>query len=837
MTVKRQVLMLMTLLTHVVTGAPASAQSVTVVDEHPRLVFRPAGTAGARTFQDVRDMYNANGGVNAYRDEVSGWLASTADWGTYQPAHDASRYVTTGDLAYAEKALDRMVSSSLSYYGTEGDKERGVSWALAYDWIYSAWDGAAAPPANLSGKLATVEGKLASWVGSAINDLNSGSPSLWHGRASMGALAWTVTMALPASDPAYDYYRERAWFHWQRALKAVHTAGAWPEGPTYWSHRRAITFPLAVSTYQSAVASSLPLEVADPVGDLRTLGLWTAYTERGDGTFNRYGDVAWFVDINGDDYGRIGRSLDMYASITGDPALAAFAEHGRGYKRPLYDGQHGWAYPITFNPYLPKPAGFDPANPAASLERELPKAMLFGREGTGFVAMRQGWSPGDTQITFKAGDYLAHHQHYDQGTFTIFKNTPLAINTGGYGPFGGTAYTGTHRLNYYVRTVASNSILIQRPDEIWDPEWSAPPPGGYTNDGGQRVVHATGGKVRSVEWWSARKTTGENYETGDITAFANVDGDYTYTAGDITRAYNSTLYDSEDQGGKVSLVTRQVLWLQDVDALVVFDRVNSTNAGYKKKWLLHTPNKMIGGTEVVAVGSPDNGIIEVDGGTIAGNTLSMTNGDGKLFLQVVLPASYTINKVGGVDFRYYVEDDGNDADGYDGSNHQGEYVEQSYNDYGDWRIEVSPAQPSTFDTFLNVLSPRDATVAGVDPAELLLADSTLTVVQLGERIVGVGTGGTIDVAESYDLSEGGTFRHIIVDLLPGQWFRVDIEGEDGLGDVLILTANDAGVLAFVDTAAGPHGVSLTPIPEPGVAILLGVGAAAGLWRRRRTVPR
>ena len=815
---------------YVASAGTMSAQTITVVDEHPRLVFRLDGTPGARTFQDVRDLYNANAGNNPFRTETSNWLTSSANYGTYQPAHDASRYVITGDLSYAVKALDLMASSTLSYYGTEGDKERGVSWAFAYDWIYSAWANSPNPPADLSTKLTNIEGKLASWVGSAINDLNSGSPSLWHGRASMGALAWTVTMALPANDTQYDYYRQRAWYHWQRGLKATGAAGAWPEGPTYWSHRRAVTFPLALQTYRSAIANAPPLEVADPVGDLRTLGLWTAYTERGDGSFNRYGDVAWFVDINGSDYGRIGRSLDLYAKVTGDPALAAFAEHGRQYKQPLYDGEHGWLYPIAYDPNLPKPATFDPAAPGECLNDELPRAMVFGRDTIGFVAMRQGWSPGDTQIAFKAGDYMAHHEHSDQGSFTIFKNDPLVIHSGGYGPFNGTAYTGTHRLNYYVRTVSTNSILIQRPDETWQPAWGVSPPGGFTNDGGQRMITNVGGNVRSVEWWNDRKTSDYNYETGDITAFHNSDGDYTYIASDITRAYNSTLYDSQGQGGKVSLVTRQMVYLQDVDVLIVFDRVNSTDPNYKKKWLLHTPNKMIGGTEVVAVGASDNGIIEVDGDTIAGNTMTMTNGGGKLFLQTLLPASYTVNKVGGADYRYYVEDDGDDGDGYDGSNHQGEYVEQDYHDYGDWRVEISPEQPANFDTFLNVLSPRDAGVGAVQEASLVQNDALVTVMLLGDRVIVFGTQGVMSGGLTYDLAEGGDHSHLIVDLLAMQDYDVSLLTDSLSESVLHLTANDAGVLEFDALLAEPYRVTVTPVPEPGVTLLLGLGAC--LIRRR-----
>ena len=773
----------------------ARAQQITIVDEHPRLVFRVDGTPGARTFQTIRDLYNSNGGNNPLHNAIGGWIGWTGDT---DPVNEATRYVLTGDVAHAANALNAMSSGSLYYAGESG--ESGIQWALAYDWIRSAWDGSSSLPPDLAAKFATIENKLAGFVSSALADLDSNNPSLWHCRAAIGAAAWVGALALPAGNAAYDALRTRAFGHWQQTLKATDASGGWPEGPTYWATSRAINFPLAYQAYQTAVTAAPPLAVSDPLGDLRTLGLWQAYTQRGDGSFDRYGDISSQAFISN---GTIGRSIDYYAQVTGNPALAAFAESARAYRNPLYDSSYNWIYPVSYDPTIAKPAGYDPAHPAACLGGALPHAMVFGKDAMGFAVMRQGWNPGDTEISFKAGDYLAHHNHYDQGTFTVFKNAPLVINSGGYGD-----YFGDHRLNYYVRTVAVNSILIQRPDELWTPAGVAPP-GGYVNDGGQRIVDATGSMVQSYEDWQANKTSGPNYELADITAFANVDNHYSYVASDLTRAYNSTLYDSEGQGGKVSNVTRQLMYLEDADILVVFDRVTSTNPAYKKKWLLHTPNKFVGGSEVVARGSADNGIVVVDGASIAGNTMTMTNGGGKLFLQMLTPRRYTVNKVGGPDYRYYVEDDGNDADGYDGTNHNGGYTEQAWNDYGNWRIEVSPKDPSMFDTFLGVLSPRASTVGSVDTATLLSDSPLATIMQVGSHIVGFGTHGQIGSDVKYRLPSGGAYNHLVVDLLPDQLYRVF--DSMGLRDI---QTNDAGLLTFDETATGPHDITLSLAPAP-----------------------
>jgi hypothetical protein len=247
------------------------------------------------------------------------------------------------------------------------------------------------------------------------------------------------------------------------------------------------------------------------------------------------------------------------------------------------------------------------------------------------------------------------------------------------------------------------------------------------------------------------------------------------------------------------------VYLQDADALIVFDRVNSTDPSYKKKWLLHTPNKLVGGTEVVAVGTASNGIIEVDGDTIADDTMTMTNGTGKLFLQVLLPASYTVNKVGGLSYRYYVEDDGDDSDGYDGSNHDG-YTEQSWHDYGNWRIEVSPKAANNFDTFLNVLTPRSAVTGPVDLGVVLRADALATVMKLGGHVIGLGTSGAIDADLTYDMPGGGSFDHLIVDLMPSAYYKVT--GESGYQ---VAPANEEGVATFTEAAGGAHQITVARV--------------------------
>ncbi len=522
------------------------------------------------------------------------------------------------------------------------------------------------------------------------------------------------------------------------------------------------------------------------------------YTDRGDGSLERYGDCSAAVSYAGN--GTLPSSFDYYATVTRDPLLSVYCEYARkvrGGTIYYYEPAYWWRWGFTYDPYVPKPDGFDFSDPAATLNAYAPKSCIFGQSAFGLVAMRTGWGAGHTAITYKAGDYLAHHGHFDQGTFTIFKNAPLVINSGGYGD-----YTGANRLNYFVRTVSNNSILVERPGEVFPQDGT----GTCSNDGGgQRITNATGSTITSVDNWLANKTTGKHYELANINKYEYVDGAYTYVDSDLTNAYNNPTYDrGNTPAGKVTQVTRQVLWLADKQVLVIFDRVTSTNASYKKKWLLHTPNKPAGGTDSIKLGTASDGLMTVDGATIPNNILTSVNGSGQLFHQVLLPASYEVNKIGGPDYRWYVETDGSDDNGYNGANQLG-YTPDWWSDYGDWRIEVTPKTRQLSDTFLNILWPRDTGTSSVPISQVLRNDATATILQADDMVAGFGTAGAITTDLAYSLTSTASTTHRLVDLAAGANYWV-LCGDASLQQ---LQASAQGVLQFTDPAVGAHTVTIS----------------------------
>ena len=356
---------------------------------------------------------------------------------------------------------------------------------------------------------------------------------------------------------------------------------------------------------------------------------------------------------------------------------------------------------------------------AQALDGGLPRAAFFGPDALNQVYIRSDWGPDATYVTFRAGDTFAHHGHYDAGHFTLFKGAPLAINSGTYGDF-----FGEHRLDYSIRSVAKNTLLVLRPGE-------RVPVGGVFRrnvaDGGQRVVLPTGSAVGSVADWLSNLGQGQHLEGGDVVHFAHREGELTSVAADLTPAYNAPGHDEGGSGGKVRRVLRQLVYLAEEDRLIVYDQVTTTDPSYTKKWLLHTVQRPEAEGLRVLAGAPENGILET-----GADRARVQNGRGHLLVRRFLPEDGRLRLVGGPDYRYYVEADGDDSD-LDGRNVVEGANEKPWFDLGQWRIELQPGAARASDEFLVVLTPGlDGPPA--DDTELVQTDEGGAAVDAAERM-------------------------------------------------------------------------------------------------------
>jgi len=297
--------------------------------------------------------------------------------------------------------------------------------------------------------------------------------------------------------------------------------------------------------------------------------------------------------------------------------------------------------------------------------------------GPGFVYGRSSWDDSATHFFLKAGDRFTAHQHLDAGHFLIYRGGVLAGDGGHYDDF-----NSSHAVNYYLRTIAHNTILIHDPDETWPAIRAGEVTG---NDGGQshNWPHHNGAVADAAAW----ERDAELYNIADVLAVTEHES-YLYVAADASRAYSAD---------KVVSFTRQIIF-QRPGTFVVLDRVESTNPEFRKTWLLQAASRPV----------------ERDG------TLVITHGEGRLFLQSLFPEAPVVRLVDGGELYQY------DGNSYEPSRDTGPAPA--------CRIEISPSAPAAVDYFLHVLTATDTTIESVPAARVRRVGDSFEV-EIGETTI------------------------------------------------------------------------------------------------------
>ena len=324
--------------------------------------------------------------------------------------------------------------------------------------------------------------------------------------------------------------------------------------------------------------------------------------------------------------------------------------------------------------------------------------------GIGKVYARSDWTGDATWFELECAPFFTGHYHYESGHFEIFRGEPLALDSGEYSEWGSP-----HALNWLIRTVAANSLLVYRPGETWT----------GMRDGGLAPIANDGGQAKkweraplSMAEWRANR---EAFDRGRIVAYENTP-EFLFVAADCTQAYSPD---------KLSQWVRQIVFLRP-GTFVVFDRVVSTRPEYEKTWLLH------GRAEP-----------QIDGRTAV---IHGPTGQGRLTVQTLLPTDAAIRTVYGYTYRGQTFDPAPNP--------------QSENPVK-WRLEVTPGSPRTNDLFLHVLStdetPAEATLvsAGDDLLEMSVGDARLAFTG--------AVGGTLDL--------GGRSHLLTESVKAGKWER------------------------------------------------------------------
>jgi hypothetical protein len=469
---------------------------------------------------------------------------------------------------------------------------------------------------------------------------------------------------------------------------------------------------------------------------LKNFAYFTMYLTRPDFVMESIGDSSrpYLTEEYNIQIGAGLGSLNGLAEIYNDPVLRGWARLINNESPSGPDGFEPSAWPF----YTP-----DKNTNAVSTRTMLPTARNF--TGWGLLAMRTGWGENDTTATLKYGDNFWSHEHFDTGSFTIFSRGYLALDSGSYRA--GSA--SEHQNQYGRQTIAHNTLTITDPADTYpSTTFSSVDPAGRTiqlplpNDGGQRRM-GSGINERFPQFvspdvigdWLKRS---EYYHTGTMVAYAPTPA-YTYTAVDITAAYNNAFSASTpnatNRTNRVEKAVRHMLFIPRGTSAyaVIFDQVTSTKASFVKKWLLHSVNKPVisGSSFTITRAELVNELPYNWTQRWQSQLKNCPNSDcsvgnkyqyaGKLYGWMVQPTGATINAVGGPGKEFWIEDPLNPGTGTNwnqcmygqcDANTEGlgavdHYINPDPNtaphEPGSWRIEEIPAAAATQDYFLNVL--------------------------------------------------------------------------------------------------------------------------------------
>ncbi|MEH6813771.1 MAG: hypothetical protein V7677_14650 [Motiliproteus sp.] len=610
-------------------------------------------------------------------------------------------------LARLQTALENY---PLAYPNLAGNYGNGWLLALMYDI-------ANAHPGFSQTSKAVIELKIKSLLEHHLTLLDGESASLWHGRSTLAASAYLLATALDLSTNGHKQLYSRAYGHFKDAADALTLTETWPEGYNYWLQERGFPIALALSALKNMATD--PTEKQRITTLMRRIGRWHLYLTRPDNRIEGWGDEGSRVDLK--DGSR--RIIDVLAQASQDPLLADYSLYLKNlYPTSSYYSSNHWLIPILNDPFISatEPATVRTVADITTLE---PAAMLFGKDASNHLVIRSGWGNDDTFISFRASDIYTHHQHYDAGHFSLFKGEPLASNSSTYADF-----FSDHRLNYAIRSIAKNTLLIIDPTEKVKPNKHFKT---NINDGGQRIVIPTGSALTSLEHWQSQRFDGKHYGTSELLAYEHLEGVATYIKTDLTRAYNSVRFDGNGGDGKVSRVTRSLLYLNQEDALIIYDEVITTKPEFTKKWLLHTYEPFNDQNAVILKGVKDNGIIQSKG---KHRSLTSRHSNSTLTMDVLLPEMSQLTQIGGPDYRYYVETDGDDQT-LDGANQVAGSSAEKWFDQPQWRTELSPIQAQTENKFLVVLQPRTGDTKALEVMLEKATDTAKAVLTVGSTLL------------------------------------------------------------------------------------------------------
>jgi len=722
-------------------------------------------------------------------DPWSGLPALRARWAAGErPPADlpglALSYLLSGEESYARRALEELRADRPTGWKGSSRYVRYLRRALAFDWLYAypGFDDA------LKDAVATdlVDGAEQMLKLPSLRDPDQAS---YHNHTVRELALAVFSLAAVEGHASVEEraapLRAHAWRAFDNVLEQtelVNPDGAYHESTDY---MRITWAPLAMMAEVRRTATG-----DDPAhrwSVFRNMGPTYLYKTLPDGTMARDDDNE-YPHLDSRDKIVLAYAVHRFK----DPYAAWFLEQREWLPE-------GWANPVL--EFLWKDPAVAPRDPGETSESELPRHRLF--RGVGHLVLRSGFGEGSTWIQLACGPYFAKHDHLDTNHVVVYHKGYLAIDAG-------ADYTDTespHYLNHYRRTVAHNSVLVYQPGEtfFWGENlWPA------ANDGGQRMDSSRfWNSVRSLDDWDK---TRDLWDRGRIEAFDPRPGRSFYARADGTRAYHPS---------KVERFVREIVWLPRSNVLFVKDLVRSTEASYRKAWLLH-------GVQAPTV-TPAEAVAPRDvghGGTLHANArvVLFEDGEGALRVHALLPREREVIVRGGPGHEFWTPGDEKGGDWGSGKNWpldppeggplpEDPYLRKMFLTFwgedmerlspsnrravvpGTWRMETTPARLSREDVFLHALEIGDR---GATPKTIVGVD--------GYRLAGAAVGDDAVVLFASDPAIGDaevtlpdvpSGALLLAGLEPGATYALQLTSSYAPGAPkwsLTASANDSGVL-------------------------------------------
>ncbi len=632
-----------------------------VRDGHPRVLIRPddlpalrrrAATTHSKQMQSLLALADtgAEPGPNGdYADSI--WRL-------------AFLHLLTGDAAHARPAIDAL--RKLMELPVSGEYFHGArrlkALAVSYDWMHQA----------LGDDLRKSVGEKALAYCQALYDSQEVEPEVYFLGHAINQMPFILMAAIGIGDelPGTNFFLEDTMRRWEQQMLGYRRfleQDCFQQSFTYTSTYVG-EFPYLFTT----VEAGLGVPMYRPNAWFANVTKWWTYAFRDDETFIRFGDYFCAVPAL--------ENLQYYRP------LAAIASRYR-------DGlAQWWVDKFRITAGEPEQILFeDRPGVARRLPEELPRTKLFAPMG---VVVARGDFERGTVASFKCTPlYLHNHGHRDANSFTIYHKGDLAIDSGAY-----DAYETPQWYNYYVRTIAHNTIVVHDPTEEFLSRGKT-----YSNDGGQRFINEPHFQATKFEHLDL-----DVYRDGKIVEYREGDG-YTYVCGDASNCYSKQ---------KLTRFLRHATFILDWPrkgcvSMVVLDDIELAKPELEPRFLLHTMDEPV----------------------VEGNVITAKHKGGRLTATVLLPSSPRIETIGGPGREFEV----------DGKNYPLNRTMIGPHTPGAWRAEVTGGSRGAGGArrFLTLLVPADFDAPADPPATLEQSaagwivrqgDLAVALVQRGKRI-------------------------------------------------------------------------------------------------------